>query len=991
MLNPRSVRPINETEEDTSKGINPRASALTREEKVETPSPHYTGRPIRLEEIQSNEYLMRNGILAGDLWDEETGEITRIFSKPEDAVAEGHIITQAEINSNPYLQENDIKAGDRFYDGVIHRANTDNARMQFKYGVSEGTSITENAGVWLESVLPIGEINIDFSKNDFSAISYESPEELYGEGFMDASPEERREMIIARKERQLQHDYGQFFDPDENSGARLAGNITSQLLDPTTAIPFVGGYKTQALLGATIAGGSSGLEQYVQEGEVDPTEVAIASTIGAVIPPTIMKGVNVVKDKGARKVLEQAQGVIDSHMAKGGTTRAIPEVLEESGINPIKVEMAAKRLGTKVRIPLDKTQAEKAINKAIARDSAVSRQYSKGLDRVLGTISTRIGNISQTIKNRLREFEFNTHVRTGDFSKRIEPFLKTFKDVPKNTQVQISKHLYNGNFDAAKGLMEEFSPVLSDAFENNVKPVLDELGTELLESGHSFEKIANYFPRNVKDYDGLRASLGLKERGILDAQLEAYAKSKKTSVGNLSDEEMSKVLDLALRGYKHTKDGFKPRFAKQREIGRVNDLTIDTYANADESLAMYIRNAVHDIERRKFFGRSGKVDDAKQFDTQMSIGQLVKDELADGTLDKARQLELEELLSARFIGGEQSPSATGKAVRDLGYMGTIANPITAMIQLGDTAISSALKGFRNAISSMFGTKEIKIVDLGIDDLITKELALGDNRKIAKALDKIMGGVGFKAIDRLGKETYINAAIKRARKMVKSPKGEAKLRKEVESVMGKETDAFIADMKSGEVTRNVKLWAFNELSDIQPISLSEMPEMYLNSKNGRLLYMLKSFTLKQIDLVRNKVIGQWKAGNKAQASKNAALLAGYLTTANVGTGAVKDLILGREVRPEDIPDRALWALLGVYGMNEYVYDRYLKQGKIIEGGVAYVTPAAPYLESLVTLAREPFEDDPDYSRALVGIPVVGRMFYNWFGGGAEKFNERLDED
>lgn len=180
-----------------------RAKNLAKE-NTDAPVSEYAGsRPITLEEIQSNEYLMKNGILSGDLWDEETGEITRVFSKPEDAVTEGHIITQEEININPYLQENEIKAGDRFYDGEIYRADTDNAWVQFKYGFSEGNSIAENAGIWLESVLPIGEVNIDFSKNDFSAISYESPEERYGQGYMQASSEERREMIIRRKERDL--------------------------------------------------------------------------------------------------------------------------------------------------------------------------------------------------------------------------------------------------------------------------------------------------------------------------------------------------------------------------------------------------------------------------------------------------------------------------------------------------------------------------------------------------------------------------------------------------------------------------------------------------------------------------------------------------------------------------------------------------------------------------------------------------------------------
>ena len=222
MVNPRSVRPITEAEEETSKGTNPRADALPKEEKVETPAPALTGRPIRLAEIQANEYLMKNGILAGDLWDEEAGEIIRVFSKPEDAMTEGHVITQEEINVNPYLQENNIRAGDRFYDDTIHRANTENTWMQFKYGIQEVASDVENVGIWLESRIPIGEINIDLDINDFSAVSYDSPEELYGKGFATASPEERREMIIARKERQMQHDFGQFFDPNEDSKSKMA-------------------------------------------------------------------------------------------------------------------------------------------------------------------------------------------------------------------------------------------------------------------------------------------------------------------------------------------------------------------------------------------------------------------------------------------------------------------------------------------------------------------------------------------------------------------------------------------------------------------------------------------------------------------------------------------------------------------------------------------------------------------------------------------------
>jgi hypothetical protein len=42
-----------------------------------------------------------------------------------------------------------------------------------------------------------------------------------------------------------------------------------------------------------------------------------------------------------------------------------------------------------------------------------------------------------------------------------------------------------------------------------------------------------------------------------------------------------------------------------------------------------------------------------------------------------------------------------------------------------------------------------------------------------------------------------------------------------------------------------------------------------------------------------------------------------------------------------------------------------------------------------VGRELPKDDPNLEPALKGIPIVGPMFYNWFGGGAEKYNERLD--
>jgi hypothetical protein len=103
---------------------------------------------------------------------------------------------------------------------------------------------------------------------------------------------------------------------------------------------------------------------------------------------------------------------------------------------------------------------------------------------------------------------------------------------------------------------------------------------------------------------------------------------------------------------------------------------------------------------------------------------------------------------------------------------------------------------------------------------------------------------------------------------------------------------------------------------------------------------------------------------------------------------KDILNGREVRPEDLPEKALWALLGVFGMNKYTAERYLGRGDIKGAVINTLAPATPLIEAAWKGTTEVFEEEPDYAPVLKGVPVVGPLAYNWFGGGAEKYNERL---
>lgn len=941
---------------------------------------------LTLNDINSSENLRSMGALAGDTVVD--GSLSRVFSSKEDSVATGYRLTEEDVLSSVNLQSMNAKAGDRVLDGALMRSEKDDAWTQFKYGMDKGGNLLSYGADILEAYLPMGQLTVDFN-----GFNYESPNELYGEGYAEAEPAERREMLLRTKERALQEEYGQFFEEDEDSFAGAAGGFTKALADPTSLVPLGAGYKTMSAGAGALGLSFSVAEDIATTGEIDPVKAAITTLAAATLTPALTalgRGVAVkVASKGAEKLTDKAQAVINKKIAEGASVDKPAQLLLDEGINPAKVEAAFKATGKQLRIPATATRADKAIQEAIARDSSVSRLYSKSLDKYLGTLSTRVRNISEPVFGRLRKYEFNTHVKTQKVLTEVEPFLKGMSELAPAVKNRLAGYLYNGNTKAAEGLMKASSPQMYESFVNQVKNTITRTGDELLESGHTFQKVDNYFPRLVKDYDGLRASLGKAEQGKITKALKDYAAKKDVAVSSLSSTERSEVIDLTLRGYNMDPSGNKPRFLKPRTMRTVPPEQLQYYASPEESLSMYLRGSVDDIEKRKFFGKSVEESSGGITDPDKSVGTFIDDELARGAIPAGKEADLTELLKSRFVGGAQSPNEVNSFLRNTGYMGTIANPISALTQLGDPAISAALKGFRNTISSMFGTKSVKLIDLGLENVLTKELG-GDVSKTATALSKMLKGTGFATVDRLGKETYINASLKKATSLVKSKKGEQAFRKRQGKIYGDELEGLVTDLKAGNVTDNVKLYLFNELADIQPIALSEMPQWYLDSPNGRILYMLKSFTLKMYDVVRREIVKEWTQGNKGTAIKNAGLLSGYLTVANTGIQTSKDMLLGREVRPEDLPSKSLWSLLGVLGYNKYTSERYLERGDVLGAVYNTLTPAAPIISAIWTVGKELPKDDPNLEPALKGIPVVGPMLYNWFGGGAEKYNERLDD-
>lgn len=942
---------------------------------------------LTLDNIAASKRLTELGAQAGDRI--EDGKLVRVWSNPEDARDLGTRITAMDLIKYPALEAKGAEVGDRLVNGEIVKSGYDSDIARWRYGWNKSQGIVEMAADTLERWMPLGNLA-------------QTPSEVYGEEFSAASEERRRQLIELAREREIQRETDPLVlhETALRGGAGVAGvagEIVGTLADPSTLINPTGSLAKAAAGGAGLGLGQSVLEDTTSySGEVSAGKAAISAVAGGVLGGAGYKLGQFMSKKAGERAVKSAGRFLDDteramqDMVTGGATKE--QVATAQSAMQGKIDVAEKMTGRTLQAPNAKKRADATLDEALKHDSATARVSNGALDRYLGTLSTRIRNISEPIFGRMRKFEFDIHKRTHDRLVRTQEWLDNFYKLPAAQRREIGRHLANGKINEATGLM----PKTMQASFKQVRAVLDEMKGELKQVAGKFDEIENYFPRLVDDWEGLQKKLSADQRNFMQRAIQAYAnKHYGGKVEEVTATERAELINKAMRGYypDESVDGRKLKYLKERSISHLDQDFYSHYADAGRALTDYIRKGTHDIEKRRFFGRFA-TDAEVGIDTNQSVGKFL--DAVKGDLNEEQASELQNLLNARFVGGEIALGKGAHWIRTGGYAGTIANPLSAIIQLGDLATSGALNGVRNTLKGMFGERYVKLVDIGFEKTLSEEMT--NPHVSGKILDKLFYFSGFQAVDRLGKEATMNAALRKNFNLAKSAKGQAALRKKWGNIFGEETDSLIENLRTGDVTENVKLLAFNELADIQPIALMEMPEGYLRAKNGRLLYMLKSFLLKQYDIVRRNVYEEFKYGNKMKAVRNATLLGGYLTAANVGTDVTRDMLRGREVRAEDLPGRAVWSLLGVYGMDKYTSQRYLQHGEIVDAALNTLAPAMPLIEAATGATatavkhyndideKGVFAETPNYAKYLKPIPVAGDLVYNWFFGGAEEWNK-----
>lgn len=636
-------------------------------------------------------------------------------------------------------------------------------------------------------------------------------------------------------------------------------------------------------------------------------------------------------------------------------------------------------------------------------NQSMARNLVDSTDRILGPISTRIMNISKPLWRRAIEHERVVLRDVHKHMKAVDPFLVQLNKLPPDSRDIVTRAILTGDPGVTTKLLDAIGNPELIANWKAVRATLDSLGDQLVHLKRFKNKELDYFPRVVKDYQGLLQALevtkGKEATNFLDALVrDADAKAVRERGTGLTELERSLIVNKALMT--EPKLGGQPGFAKDRTVREITPELQKFYATPTESLHSYIRGAVEDIERAKFFGKDLKVVEkggVEYTNTDQSIGQLVEGMLREGQLTQKQAEELSGMLKSRFMNGERPPSEIIQASKNLSYAGLLGNPLSAATQFGDAIIQTYTQDIRSALSaavrSLTGRKHVTMENFGLADHLAEEFV--STSRTAKFLNKVFKSSLFTSVDKFGKNVALNAAVIRAARLAKTEGGIAKLTaKHGEYLQPDEMRQFIKDLQEGKMTDLVNSVAFAELSRTQPITRLELPQAYLDNPNGRLLYQFKTFMLKQIDVVRRDAYNEIKKGNVAKGIRNLAEFGIVLGVAGTTTDAIKSFIKGEDIdlKASDIPLN----MLKTYGLSEYFMNQAFGVSKedaaarreAGEVGVrAQKAEPAQAVLGVITPPVKMFDEivraDP---KALRYIPLIGPFLYNSYKAQQEEEND-----
>jgi len=892
--------------------------------------------------------------------------------------------------SDPLFQDDEVSMG-----------------TKFAYGFQKQPTDVENLAIYLEAKYPMPGWSTSHTLPSKEGSSFfKSVDELYGEGFEDKPEDERRELIQQYRQEYIAREYPVLSAKEKTEGSEYdrswseaVGAFTGLLATPTTLVPIGHTYKAASGIGALLGFSYGVTEGLAEKGEVDWNTTGTYTAGGAVLSPLMIWGgrqfttrfKKAMDTRNLKKQTKSAEELINTYdslvyeaVHKGETdpTLLFKRLNQMLGVTNDDLTQAAKLAERKIYVPTKK-EADLYFE-TIAHVEGKAAKPGGGFDEYLGVLSTRVKNINVPIWHRLRKLEYNQHARLHTNYTEVAPFLEGLSKVKGPEKDALILSLYNGKNRQVEALLKKQGNMeLLDAFKAT-QQTLNKLHQEATDAGLTLGYKENYFPRIVKDVDGMQQYFGKDRRDEILRMIEDAAIAKGEI---LTKAEQADVVNNYLIGKKYLVGGKFTAFNKERKIEIVTPELLKFYENPEQALHTYIRRVVSETEKKKFFGNAWEKGGLDSTDIDESIGRLLLEERRIGNVAPGDATELGRLLQLRFGPGEQGPKKWIQASKSILYAQTLGNPVSAVTQLGDIFLSSYKNGIKPTVQALLSKKKIKLADYGFTD-IAEEFA--SKTRTAEFMRKTFKWGGFSRVDRLGKETLLNSSFLKYTKEVSTPAGMKAFRKKWRKAFGDDINELAENLKNGNVDNDqVRLLLWHDLSDMQPISLSEMPAKYLASPDGRALYMLKTFTIKQFDIMRRDAFQLMKnKETRAEGVKNLIKYATIFTAGNMTSDSIKSWMLGREYDIEDSSLNSLWRLIG---LSKYSGEQLGDKPLDVIWGLA--KPPINIWGDMLSAAQDAmdFDDDTEASDKWVkGVPIVGKPVYEHLLGGKEEYQDKMDK-
>jgi hypothetical protein len=688
--------------------------------------------------------------------------------------------------------------------------------------------------------------------------------------------------------------------------------------------------------------------------------------------------------------------------------------------------------------------ANRASNKSVGMKATsalvtAKKDATASISKMIVPISTRLGRINERLKHKVRKLDYDIAKKSQDDINKIVPLLRKGRKMTRDDAADWDYARKNSDKAKLDQLIEKYGMTKEYVA---AREVFDDLREKAWDVGLSIGKIEDYWTRRVKDLKGLYSEMGLEQKGVYTQALDDRAKELDMEVSEMDDDVKANLIVNIILGGPKGLGGVSA--AKKRKFRKVPARLNKYYYHSDTAAIMHIHEMQSAIEKRKFFGKipekvaemrkqlnaaktrvrnlnkeiSATVDSAEQEklkkrrndwigrtkqlqvyldkyaaqrDYKENIGIYIDELISNKQISYDQQNELNNILTARFH--EKGTHGFWQLYKNFSYLDTMGSPVSALTQIGDSAwamySAGAFPGLKHAIKSI-PPKKYKNVKITREDVGVTHIAqeFADPGTLGKAVSWVFKAVGLEKIDAIGKEALLNASLEKYQKQAKANR--EKLATKLKPIFEGETDEVINDLLNDRITENVKYLVYSRLADFQPVALSEMPEFYLKAGNGRLFYMLKTFTIKQFDAFRNEGFQKIIDGTRnrdprliKQGVVNLTRLAMFFVLANATADELKDLLLRRKT---DLGDRVVDNVLRLAGSSKFITWKARTEGI----GSALARQVLPPFKFIDSVSKDIYNAGDDKGLEVTGsVPLVGKLAYWHIGRGVSKREDLWD--